>query len=143
VNIVPLVADLIGRYQGQDLDQISDEACIQLPLKDQRVLSLPMGRIKPLVRLLLHIGLRHINEQQALEMTKYQFLLMCEMEAALASTRKRWQGGERLRSALMQLTDVQRLPAINPPKSLNAVLRDYQAEGLNWLQFLRGCKFCC
>ncbi|RUR20270.1 helicase [Legionella sp. km535] len=141
VSIVPLVAELIQRYSGNDLDGLPDEQLVNLPLEDGRVLQLQMGRIKPLIRLLFQFGLRQIDEQHQLQINKYQFILMQEAELALAATKSRWQGAESLRKELSQLITLTDLPDIPKPSGLQASLRDYQQYGLNWLQFLRVSKF--
>lgn len=137
VSIVPLVADLIQRYSGSALDALSDTQLVNLPLSDGRALQLEMGRIKPLVRLLLQFGTRHIDENQQLKINKYQLILMQEAELAIAATKSRWQGAQALRAELTQLTKMGHLPEIQVPKGLRAALRDYQHYGLTWLQFLR------
>jgi len=141
VSIVPLVADLIQRYSSDALDGLPDEQLVKLPLEDGRVLQLQMGRIKPLVRLLLQFGLRHVDQNQHLQISKYQLILMQEAELAIAATRSRWQGAETLRDELKQLITLTNIPEIQVPKGLNADLRDYQHYGLNWLQFLRVSRF--
>ncbi|MBA2649695.1 MAG: DEAD/DEAH box helicase [Legionella sp.] len=141
VNIVPLVADLIHKYKGHDLDKLADDEMVQLPLKANRMLTLPIGRLKPLVRLLLQLGVRQNNENLQLEIDKYQLILMREAELALAASKARWQGAESLRQELRQLIHLKELPEIEAPKGLTTNLRDYQHHGLKWLQFLRSCRF--
>ncbi|RUR09004.1 DEAD/DEAH box helicase [Legionella sp. km772] len=141
VSIVPLVADLIQRYTGSTLDLLPDEQLVTLPLNDGRALQLTMGRIKPLVRLLLQFGTRQINEAQQLQISKYQLILMQEAELALAATQSRWQGAELLRQELKQLIQMKELPEVKAPAGLKAQLRDYQLYGLSWLQFLRLSRF--
>lgn len=141
VSIVPLVADLIQRYSGSDLDGLPDTQLVKLPLQDGRALQLEMGRIKPLVRLLLQFGMRQIDEEQHLQINKYQLILMQEAELAIAATNARWQGAEHFREELRQLIKLTELPEIIKPKGLNANLRDYQHYGLTWLQFLRTSRF--
>ncbi|CAM2936284.1 DEAD/DEAH box helicase [Legionella worsleiensis] len=141
VSIVPLVAELIQKYSGSDLEGLPDDQRVHLPLEDGRFLQLQMGRIKPLIRLLLQFGLRQIDEHQQLKINKFQFILMQEAELALAATKARWQGAEQLRKQLTQLITQSNLPQVTQPAGLNAELRDYQHYGLNWLQFLRTSQF--
>lgn len=141
VSIVPLVANLIQRFNGNDLDSLPDDQMVKLSLQDGRFLQLQMGRIKPLVRLLLQFGLQHINEQQQVQINKYQLMLMREAELALSAIRARWLGAEALRDELKQLINLSDLPLIEKPAGLHADLRDYQQYGLNWLQFLRASRF--
>ncbi|MDI1352850.1 MAG: SNF2-related protein, partial [bacterium] len=140
-SIVPLVADLIQRYSGDALDALPDNQLVKLPLQDGRALQLQMGRIKPLVRLLLQFGMRQINENQQLQISKYQLLLMQEAELAIAATKSRWQGADKLRDELKQLINLTHIPEVEVPTGLLAHLRDYQHYGLNWLQFLRTSRF--
>ncbi|MFI4917997.1 MAG: SNF2-related protein [Legionellales bacterium] len=141
VSIVPLVADLIQRYSGAELDGLPDTQLVQLPLDGGRVLQVQMGRIKPLVRLLLQFGLRYMDDNQQLQINQYQLILMQEAELAIAATKSRWAGAETLRDELRRLTTLTDLPEIPIPSGLNAQLRDYQHYGLNWLQFLRTSRF--
>lgn len=141
VSIVPLVADLIQRHTGNSLDLLPDDQLVSLPLNQGQVFQLPMGRIKPLIRLLLQFGTRHINEQQQLQISKYQLILMQEAELALAASRARWQGAEKVRNELKQLIQMNELPEVIPPAGLQAQLRDYQLYGVRWLQFLRMSQF--
>lgn len=141
VSIVPLVADLIQRYRGDDLDNLPDTQLVKLPLHDGRALQLEMGRIKPLVRLLLQFGIRHIDENQEVQINKYQIILMREAELAIAATKTRWQGAETLREQIRKLSQLTLIPEIPLPTGLQTQLRDYQRHGLNWLQFLRVSHF--
>lgn len=141
VNVVPLVAQLIQNYSDQGIDGLSDQQLVKLPLNDGRVLQVELGRIKPLVRLLLQFGIRSIDEQEELRLSKYQLILMHEAELALAASKARWRGGEAFRNELKQLIQLNQLPETPIPQGLNAQLRDYQQAGLNWLQFLRSSRF--
>lgn len=141
VSIVPLVADLINQYRGSNLDAVPDEQKVKLPLEDGRVLLLELGRIKPLVRLLLQYGQHRLKNEDFLKISRYQLLLMQEAELAMAATKARWQGGDSLRGLLQQLTKLESLPTIPAPQGLNAQLRDYQQQGVEWLQFLRMSRF--
>lgn len=141
VSIVPLVADLIGQYRGSNLDAVPDDEKVKLPLEDGRVLLLEIGRIKPLVRLLLQYGQQRLQNEDFVKISRYQLLLMQEAELAMAATKARWQGSDALRGLLQQLTQIETLPAIPTPQGLNAHLRDYQQQGLDWLQFLRSSRF--
>jgi len=48
---------------------------------------------------------------------------------------------EELSSYSLQFSSVKDIPQISIPSGLNAVLRDYQHDGLNWLNFLDGFNF--
>ena len=141
VSIVPLVAELIGRLGKDNLDSLSDQERVKLPLPEGKILHVTLGRIKPLLRFLLQYGIRHIKDEQPLQINRYQLVLMQETEQAMASISARWQGDELLRKQLGQLATLINLPPVEIPKGLKTNLRDYQHQGLNWLQFLRICRF--
>ncbi|WP_223608085.1 DEAD/DEAH box helicase [Chryseobacterium sp. OSA05B] len=48
---------------------------------------------------------------------------------------------EELTSYSLQFSSVKNIPQVIVPKGLNATLRDYQHDGLNWLDFLDGFNF--
>ncbi|MCT2563643.1 DEAD/DEAH box helicase [Chryseobacterium herbae] len=48
---------------------------------------------------------------------------------------------EEIASYSLQFSSVRNIPQVSIPKGLNAVLRDYQHDGLNWLDFLDRFNF--
>lgn len=48
-----------------------------------------------------------------------------------------WDGAQQLRAMVQQLSGRAELPVVAMPTSVQAQLRPYQQQGLNWLQFLR------
>ncbi|MFY7697901.1 MAG: SNF2-related protein [Legionella sp.] len=137
VSVVPLVADLIKRWNQDTLADLSDNLLIKLPIMTGKVLKIELGRLKPLLRLLLHYGVKTTTNLEKLQMKRYQLVLMLEAEQAMAASAARWSGTETLRTKLKQLTLLSTLPNIAIPQGLNAQLRDYQHQGLSWLQSLR------
>ncbi|KTD34023.1 DEAD/DEAH box helicase [Legionella israelensis] len=143
VNIVPLVAQLINKYGGGDaLTQLPDQQYIKLPLGEGKVLQIALGRIKSLIELLIQYGVRRIDRgDKVLEIHRYQLMLMQEAEQAMEIISLRWQGAEELRHRLLNLMDKNQFSIVDVPKGLTACLRDYQREGLSWLQWLRQNHF--
>ncbi len=137
VDIMPLVIDLLHRMSSAEIEAFPEKKRIDLPLLDGKRLRMEFGRLRPLLRVLLHYtlgtgvgGMRH-----------YHVSLMQEAEDALRVTAARWRGTQALRDQLQQLTSMETLPNITPPEGLNTVLRDYQQHGLNWLHFLQNMQF--
>ncbi len=141
VSIVPLVADLINRWDKTTIEELPNNMLVRLPISKGKILQIELGRIKPLLRLLLHYSIRGSHHEPDLELQRYQVLLMQEAEQAVAATASRWRGTDALRVQLERLVSLTTLPEIDVPKGLQASLRDYQHQGLNWLQFLRTNHF--
>lgn len=141
VSIVPLVAELIAKLQTNNLDELPDDSTVFLTLPDGKRLQVEMARIKPLIRFLLQYGSRAIDDQQQLQLTRYQLILMQETEQAAAVTTARWFGQEQLQTTIRQLMLMKDYEEVSVPVGLKTVLRDYQHRGLDWLQFLRKSRF--
>lgn len=141
VSIVPLVADLINRWDKATLEDLPNNMLVRLPITKGKILQIELGRIKPLLRLLLHYSLRSGIDVPDLELQRYQVLLMQEAEQAVAATAGRWRGTDDLRVQLQRLITLTSLPVVDVPSGLQTTLRDYQHQGLNWLQFLRSSHF--
>lgn len=141
VNIVPLVVELLQRVNHETLATWSHQTRLTLPLSEGRVLHIAFGRIKPLLAFLLQYGHRSTDDDQAIQLNQYQLLLLQEAEEALAATIARWHGLANLEERLKPLTTLSALPTIEVPLGLKTTLRDYQQQGLNWLQFLRKHQF--
>jgi len=141
VSIVPWVIAFIERFDIQSIEQWPFDQRVQLPLGDGRVLGLPIERIRPLIRLLIHYGIRSRKRFDDFRLTRYQLLFMHEAEQAMQVTATRWQGTAQIRSMLQKLISPKASEPIALPKQLYATLRDYQYEGFNWLQRLRMSRF--
>ncbi|MCX7117436.1 MAG: DEAD/DEAH box helicase [Legionellales bacterium] len=141
VSLLPLAIDWLTRCHADGLEQLPDDKIIKLPLLSGKTLQITLGRIKPLLRLLLHFVRREKSSPANLEINRYQWVLLQEAELAIAATKTRFYAAEKLQAQLQQLTCHAMLPVVPIPKGLQAVLREYQHLGLNWLQYLRATKF--
>lgn len=141
VSIVPLVIDLIHRMDIETLEALPDSKSVTLPFAKGKVLKIALGRIKPLIRLLLQYVTRPDQNQTELRVKRYQILLLQEAEQSLASRALKWFGTSELQTKLQRLTTRTLLPEITVPQGLKTALRDYQQLGLNWLQYLRELQF--
>ncbi len=141
VNIVPLVADLIRRLPEDSLEHLPEHQTVNLPIAQGKVLQISIGRIKPLLRLLFQFWSRTKHQETSILLNRYQLMLIEEAELAISKNKARWIATEDLQKALQQLTKRSTLPMVPVPNGLKTELRDYQQQGLNWLQFLRTLSF--
>lgn len=141
VSVVPLVADLISRLDGMNLDKLPDDNLVKLSIGNNRVLQVELGRIKPLLRLILRYGARYDSQSPHLKLNHFQLMFAEEVELAMAATSLRWHGARELQAMVQKLSQLTHLPEIATPVGLKAELRDYQRTGLNWIQCLRANKF--
>ena len=136
ISIVPLVVDLLRRLEPKQIESLSNDKEMYLPLGNGKWLAISLGRIKPLLRLLLHEDMRKLVNDE-LHLRRYHLTLMQEVEAAIQATRTRWLGTDAIRVQLQQLQNLEGLPEQDPPLGLQTVLRDYQLQGLSWLHSIQ------
>ncbi len=98
-------------------------------------LRLPTEPLRPWLQALLDlVGERSGGlDGDSLRLSRLEAL---RMGAALGQGAQ-WSGADSLRQMVTQLAGHSALPEVPLPSGLNATLRPYQQQGLNWLQFLR------
>ncbi|MHC8371330.1 DEAD/DEAH box helicase [Pseudomonas sp. MDT1-85] len=103
----------------------------QFGAKPGTKVALPLGRVKPLMATLgeLHLS---VNSGNSLRLNAPDAARLSELEGLPLV----WQGGERLRTFAKRLRESTHAH-VAAPEGLNAELRPYQLEGLNWMQTLR------
>ncbi|VVM50559.1 hypothetical protein PS664_00759 [Pseudomonas fluorescens] len=137
-SLLPIVLDLMRRQP-----RLLDPTYMAGRGDDERVLvslgstggyakvALPYGRIKPLMATLGELYLR-APEGTALRLSAPDAARLSYLEGVPLV----WQGGERVRDFARRLKDSTHAH-VAAPTGLNAELRGYQLEGLNWMQTLR------
>ncbi|TPG79734.1 DEAD/DEAH box helicase [Pseudomonas arsenicoxydans] len=128
----PQLMDPASLAQRDDDEQLLIElGAGRFGAKTNAKVALPYGRIKPLMATLgeLYLG-DHPGDSLRLSAPDAARL------NALEGIPLVWQGGERLRGFAQRLRESTHVQ-VAAPEGLNATLRPYQLEGLNWMQTLR------
>ncbi len=141
-NILPFLPELLnqlGNFITEDghIAQLPPFAYLAQP--NGKLLRLPTEPLLPWLNALLDLlGERgHDVSGGTLRLSRMEAM---RLGAALVTTfgeGVQWQGAQALREMVKQLAGQCALPEVALPKGLNAELRPYQQQGLNWLQFLR------
>ena len=139
-NILPWLPALIAQAASSPLDTVTGlpniPPFIFLPNTDvQGFVRLPTDSLKPWLAALLElVGDRSHNfDADSLKLSRFDAL---RTTAALGEGAV-WEGAKTLRTMVEQLSGHTELPQVAVPASVQASLRPYQQQGLNWLQFLR------
>ena len=137
VPLLPVLVQLIrsapGDFDAEVLAAHADIDQMLATLPDGVRVALPWGRLKPILSTL---GELYFNDKIKARV-RLSTLDAARLEELARGTELRWTGGEQLRETgrkLSQFGSVQKVPT---PAGLQATLRDYQADGLAWMQFLR------
>ncbi len=134
IDIMPYVVALVEQYDKKDLELLTDQNTITVQLPDQITLQIPWERIKLLIYFLFYY---RENRNRKLIVNRYQLEWLHKAEQALLNQINYQQRGIKF-TLLRQLSAINKLPSVGIPNGLNAILRDYQYQGLQWLQSLRG-----
>ena len=147
VELLPVLVQVLRSLPGDgDLGQIELLAeaggTLFAALKGNRVIPLPAARIRPLLVALYELyRVGGIDDDGTIRLTAARAAELLEMAAAAAAAGLRWLGGERLLEIGRRLRDFSGIEAVQVPAKLQGTLRQYQQEGVNWLQFLRDFGF--
>ncbi len=139
MDLVPALVTLIARGESRAMIEAHpDDEPLLVPLPDGRLLQLPMERLRPTLLMLADLFAegRLGKAETALRFTRQDAAELVALEQASGLA---WQGAERLRALGRQLQMADGgIPPISLPPGFRGELRPYQADGVAWLQFLRG-----
>lgn len=126
IPMLPLIATWLKQY-----GEPADNAELLLPSPNGVWLKVKASVIKPLVSIILELFDSHKGHSVALP--KYRAHLLNDFTDSEISLLK----GERIRNLAAKLMQFQGVVAVDLPLQLQAELRHYQHQGLNWLCFLK------
>lgn len=139
-NVLPLLPGLLAKLADAPLDEqtgqprLPEHAYLPDPERAGCFVRLPTEAIRPWLSLLLELA-----DERGGSLSGEQ-LRLSRLEAmralALLGRGVAWEGMRQLRKLVDSLSGQEQLPAIALPAGLQAELRPYQQQGLDWLQFL-------
>jgi len=145
INLLPSLVELLAveKDPAQMRARILSREYIILPVSEDedkpRWLKLPSVRIMGIFDTLVELYDNHaLNSAGNLEVSKHQGMQLGDL---LNDPKLKWRGAEQLRALSQKIQDFNGIEAVSPPENLQTELRDYQQQGLNWLQFTREYQF--
>lgn len=135
--LAPLLADLFSHDQrwldGKQREGIADTEKITLMTEDEQIIRVPAARLKPIAATLMDLFGGGF-QPDTLRLHK----LDAPRLAALADL-SRWQfkGVEAVQAMAARLREAGAVQPVAPPTNFQGELRQYQQQGLAWLQYLR------
>ena len=133
VRLEPLLAKLFARdrrWMSGNLSLIDDDEQFELRDDHNQRLLFRAAQLKPLVGNLIDL----FSSPQPLRLAAWDVGRLSE-----SGDRQRWifDGDNAVHQLAERLNGHSGVQAIAPPAGLQATLRDYQQQGVNWMQFLR------
>ncbi|WEK29412.1 MAG: DEAD/DEAH box helicase [Candidatus Pseudomonas phytovorans] len=141
-SLLPIVLQLLRSspelLRPSELARRSDDEHLLIDLNRGRLdapalrVALPYGRVKSVMATLGELYLHEHAAGPAVRLERADAARLNEIEGLPLL----WEGGQHVRDLGRRLRDARDLH-VEPPAGLQASLRPYQQQGLNWLQALR------
>jgi len=137
VDLIDALARWVGGkpelLKAESLARLKEKAHIPLPLPDGRLLPAPGEMVANILHFMMDVFAS--GHTETVQLTAPQMLAL-EKSITESAAPVRINSSVWLKQ-MKQLADIGHVPICPVPKTLRAELRDYQREGLNWMQFLR------
>jgi SNF2 family DNA or RNA helicase len=134
--LLPLIMTVLESYDPENLPDM-----LNIPQGNHNYLSVSSDKIKPILAVLFELFNTSLLEKDGtLKLSRFNAASLADMEEksyGLFSL----TGGKELRELGQKLKNFAGIQDVTLPVNLQAKLRHYQQQGLNWLQFLREYKF--
>jgi len=146
INLLPY---LVKAIRLGLVDNIENQETILMELESGERLSLPVERVKQILAVLVELyEVRPLSNTETLTLPMHQMTRLAELSSQIKGQQQQWhwQGHTWLNNKAQQLYSYLNSEKDNDffmpqPAGLNAKLREYQQQGLNWLQFLQNQSF--
>lgn len=134
--LLPLIMPVLENYDPENLPEM-----LSIPLGNHSYLSMPSEQLKPILNVLYELfNTSTLSKDGSLKLSRFNVASLADMEEhchGLFSL----SGGKELRELARRLKNFTGIQDVDLPVNLHAELRQYQKQGLNWLQFLREYRF--
>ena len=115
------------------LEKMKDNEAVELHLPDGGRVKVMAERIKPLARTLIELFDGRAGGEE-IRLSRYD---VARIDTLAGMERWQFKGVDALASLARKLRNTTGIQAVQPPEGFALQLRQYQLEGLAWLQFLR------
>ncbi|HFC93551.1 MAG TPA: hypothetical protein ENJ51_12150, partial [Leucothrix mucor] len=141
INLLPMLVGLLADYPNKEVlhESLESKEYQLLPLESGQWIKIPTKRILQIIDTIIELyDTDALNKDGTLSISKHAGLHFNDL---LNDPSLRWKGADELKKLNKKLRDFSGIEAVELPKGLDATLRDYQKQGLDWLQFLRNYQF--
>jgi len=139
--LAPMLSNLLRReprwLDALQLADIPDAEIVALFTDDGRRLKVKAERIKPLLRLLIDLFDGYREGETTLRLSRFD---ATRLDSFRDTSRWQFRGDDSIFALAERLQNSHGVKEIAPPRGIKLELRDYQRQGLAWLQYLREHK---
>ena len=136
IDLVPVLLQALGHIR--ETSSTDDHGQLKLPeqlwLHDgESLICLPGQRVRPLVAMLLE----YVHGREAAGDDGAMRLSRLDAARVVGESELDWGSPESLQALGHELVQFNGLETVAVPEGFNATVRDYQQQGIDWLQFLK------
>jgi len=128
--IAPLVSGIIEQFD--DLEKLPPK--LNIKIEDNSYVTIDSTLLKPILNTIIALNNKK-DEEQNIVISSTEAHLIDDMEGVS------FKGDIELIKLSQKLKNFDGIASVKTPKCMSAVLRDYQQDGINWLNFLYEHKF--
>lgn len=146
INLLPALLVFLREFplntRRDLLQKLNPEQKIIVPLDAKRMIPVPLGWLRSILEILFE--LYHSDALDAdgkLPLNRFQVARLTELKQLDGAFTLSGEGVEEIERMAERLRGVLEISELAAPQGLQARLRDYQRQGLAWLQFLRESGF--
>lgn len=134
IPLLGLISELLEQYGDEPLPET-----IMLATADQQYLAVKRSKIQPILDILYELHQERAGHDDTIKLSRHDASRLDVLNDSELNVQ--WHGGQELLALGKKLNDFEGIQIVEVPTGLEATLRKYQRQGLNWLQFLREYQF--
>ncbi len=136
MSLLPLIMPVLEEYSLDELPEM-----LTIPIDQHTYVNMPSSQLRPFLVIVYELfDSTTMNENGGLMLSRFNAASLADLDIhsyGIFSI----NGGKDLIETGKKLKNFKGITDVSIPKGLSATLRDYQQQGLNWLQFLREYNF--
>lgn len=133
--LLPIISELLMLY---DIETMPDEVLVEH--KPEQYIVLAKQKLLPILELMYELFDRPPTGEEVLKLSPFDALIVEKLDSH-ADLNIQWSGDLRIKELAKKLANFKGIKQVSPAKAFKGELRDYQLNGLSWLQFLLAFKF--
>ncbi len=141
VNLLPLLVDLLIQADSPEAlrQSLQEKPYYLFQYSEHHWIKLSTQRMLGILDTIVELYEKNILTNKGnLKFSRYAGLHYHEL---LNNSNLQWKGAEELQRLNKKIRNFSGIESVALPKGLKAELRDYQKQGVNWLQFLQNYQF--
>ena len=134
--LLPLIMPALKEYDRGDLPET-----LNISTGNHTYINIPSSQLKPFIDIVYELfDSASVNENGSLTLSRFNAAALADIDSGNYGIFS-INGGKKLLETGKKLKNFKGIANVATPSGLNASLREYQQQGLNWLQFLREYNF--